>query len=262
MTMELTGRNCVVSGAAGGIGFAVCEKYAKSGANVVMLDVNMKALERAVEKIEAYDVKALPMVVDLASVAEIEKAMEIVDQSFGAVNALANCAGVSLYGDLLEYTEKNWDLSLDINLKGTFFLSQAAAKNMVKHGVKNGKIVSVSSQAGRVGEQGGHAYGASKAGICMLAQTMALDLAKYGICCTAVAPGITDTPLFRNYLKNGAEMAGMTEQEFEEMRAQEVPLGRFARTDEIADLIWFLSSDKANYITGATIDITGGNVNV
>ena len=260
--MELRGKNCVISGATGGIGFAVCEKYAQNGANVVMLDVNMKALEAAVEKIEAYNVKALPMVVDLASTREIEKAMDIVEQSFGAVYALANCAGVSLYGDMLEYTEKNWDLSMDINLKGLFFLSQAAAKNMVKHNVKHGKIVSVSSQAGRVGEEGGHAYGASKAGICMVTQTMALDLARYGICCTAIAPGITDTPLFRNYLKDGAEMAGMTEKEFEEMRAGKIPLGRFAKTEEIAELIYFLSSDKANYITGATIDITGGNVNV
>lgn len=260
--MELRGKNCVISGAAGGIGFAVCEKYAQNGANVVMLDVNMKALEAAVEKIEAYNVKALPMVVDLASTQEIEKAMDIVDKSFGAVHALANCAGVSLYGDMLEYTEKNWDLSMDINLKGLFFLSQAAAKNMVKHNVKHGKIVSVSSQAGRVGEEGGHAYGASKAGICMVTQTMALDLARYGICCTAIAPGITDTPLFRNYLKDGAEMAGMTEKEFEEMCAGKIPLRRFAKTEEIAELIYFLSSDKANYITGATIDITGGNVNV
>ena len=260
--MESAEKVCVVSGAAGGIGFAVCEKYAQEGANVVLLDVNEEALAAAAEKIRAYGVKALPLKVDLTSVEEINSAMEKVDKELGAVYALANCAGVSLYDDMLEYTEKKWDLSLDINLKGLFFLSQAAAKNMVKHNVKNGKIVSVSSQAGVVGEQGGHAYGASKAGICMLTQTMALDLAEYGICCTAIAPGITDTPLFRNYLKNGAEMAGMTEESFEAMRAEQIPLKRFARPEEIAELIFFLSSDKADYITGCTVDITGGFVNV
>lgn len=260
--MRISEKVCVVSGAAGGIGYAVCEKYAKEGLNVVLLDVNEKALTSAAEKIKTFGVKALPIEVDLTSVEQIEEAMKAVENEFGAVHALANCAGVSLYDDMLEYTEKKWNLSLDINLKGLFFLSQAAARNMVKHGVKNGKIVSVSSQAGIVGEQGGHAYGASKAGICMLTQTMALDLAKYGICCTAVAPGITDTPLFRNYLKNGAEMAGMSEEDFESMRAEQIPLKRFAKPEEIAELIFFLSSDKADYITGCTIDITGGFVNV
>ncbi len=260
--MKFAGKTCAVSGAAGGIGYAVSVQYATEGANVVMLDVNMKALEPAAEKIKELGVQTLPIAVNLASVDEIEQAMEKAEQELGAIHVLANCAGISLYGDMLEYTEKNWDLSLDVNLKGTFFLSQAAAKNMVRHQVKNGKIVSVSSQAGIVGEQGGHAYGASKTGICMLTQTMALDLAKYGICCTAVAPGITDTPLFRNYLKKGSAMADMSEQEFEAMRAQQIPLNRFATTQEIADLICFLSSDKANYITGTTINITGGNVNV
>lgn len=263
MTKEMTGKTCVVSGAAGGIGFDVCRKMAEQGADIVMLDVKEEALAEAAEKIKSeFQAKVMHLKVDLASVEEIYTAVENAEAEMGCLNVLANCAGVSLYGDMLEYTERNWDLSLDINLKGLFFLSQAVARNMVKNNVSDRKIISVASQAGRIGEVGGHAYGASKAGICMLTQTMALDLAKYGICCTCISPGITDTPLFRGYLKNGAEMAGMTSEAFEKLRSEEIPLNRFARTEEIADLVYFLASSKANYITGANINITGGNVNI
>lgn len=133
---------------------------------------------------------------------------------------------------------------------------------MVKNNVKHGKIVSISSQAGVVGEPGGHAYGASKAGVRMMTQTMALDLAKYGICCTAIAPGCTNTEMIRAYFKRACVLEGMTAEEFEKMRTAEIPLGRLAEPEEIANLMYFLSSDKANYITGCTVDITGGVVNV
>ena len=263
MVKDMTGKTCVVSGAAGGIGFDVCRMFAEQGADLVMLDVKTDPLAEAAEKIkEEYKNRVLFERTDLASVDDIRNAIKKSEREIGCMHVLANCAGVSLYGDMLEYTEKNWDISMDVNLKGTFFLSQAVAQSMVDHNVRGGKIISVSSQAGRVGEAGGHAYGASKAGICMLTQTMALDLARYGICCTCVSPGITDTPLFRGYLKNGAAMAGMMPEEFERSRAEEIPLGRFAKTNEIADLICFLASDKANYITGANINITGGNVNI
>ncbi len=260
--MELKGKTCVVSGAGGGIAFALCDKYAKNGANVVMLDVNEEALNAAADKIKTLGADVLPLKVDLGSVAEIQAAMEKVEEKFGAVHALANCAGISLYNDMLEYEEKNWDLSLNVNLKGLFFLSQAAAKNMVKHNVEHGKIVSISSQAGVVGEPGGHAYGASKAGVVMLTQTMALDLAKYGICCTAIAPGCTNTEMIRAYFKRACVLEGMTPEEFAKSRTDEIPLKRLAEPEEVADLMYFLSSDKANYITGATVNITGGFVNV
>ena len=261
--MEFKGKTCVVSGAAGGIAFALCEQYAKDGANVVMLDVNEEGLKRGSEKLKAMGAASVLLLkVDLTSVEQIKKAMKKVEETFGAVNVIANCAGVSLYNDVLEYTEENWNLSLDLNLKGVFFLSQAGAQNMVKHGVKNGKIVSISSQAGVVGEPGGHAYGASKAGVRMMTQTMALDLAKYGICCTAIAPGCTNTEMIRAYFKRACVLEGMSPEEFAKMRTDEIPLGRLAEPEEIANLMYFLSSEKANYITGCTIDITGGVVNV
>lgn len=260
--MEFTGKTCVVTGAAGGIGFAVCEEYAKNGANVALIDINMDALEAKAKKLEDdYGINTISLVVDLASVSEIREAAAKIEEKFGAIHALANCAGVSIYGDPLTYTEEDWDKSLDTNLKGAFFLTQAVANNMVKNGVK-GKIVSIASQAGVVGEPNGHAYGASKAGICMITQTLAIDLAQYGICVSAIAPGITKTGMIEKYLTEEAPRQGMTKEEFEAFRCAEIPLKRFAEPYEVAGLIYFLSSDKANYLTGSTYNITGGNVNV
>lgn len=259
--MEFSGKTCVVSGAAGGMGYALCEQYAKDGANLVLMDVNQEKLDATAQKLEALGAKTLTLAFDITSTKEINEAMEKVESTFGVVNVLANCAGVSIYADMLEYKEEDWDLLFNVNMKGTFFLSQAVAKNMVKHKVKNGKICSISSQAGRVGEPGSHAYGPTKAGIIMLTQTMALDLAPYGICCSAVAPGMTDTPLFRNYLKGACVMEGRTEEEALEVRANTIPLKRLAVPEDVANLIYFLTSEKANYISGATVNITGANVN-
>lgn len=260
--MEFKGKTCVVTGAAGGIGYAVCEAYASNGANVAMIDINQEALDAKAAKLkEDYGTETLTLVVDLASVAEIRDAAAKIEEKFGAIQALANCAGVSIYGDPLTYTEEDWDKSLDTNLKGTFFLTQAVANNMVKNNVK-GKIVSIASQAGVIGEPNGHAYGASKAGVCMITQTLAIDLAQYGICVSAIAPGITKTGMIEKYLEEEAPRQGMTKEEFEAFRCAEIPLKRFAEPREVADLIYFLSSEKASYLTGSTYNITGGNVNV
>ncbi|WP_415929325.1 SDR family NAD(P)-dependent oxidoreductase [Zhenpiania hominis] len=260
--MEFKGKTCVVTGAAGGIGYAVCEAYASNGANVAMIDINQEALDAKAAKLkEDYGTETLTLVVDLASVAEIREAAAKIEEKFGAIQALANCAGVSIYGDPLTYTEEDWDKSLDTNLKGTFFLTQAVANNMVKNKVK-GKIVSIASQAGVIGEPNGHAYGASKAGVCMITQTLAIDLAQYGICVSAIAPGITKTGMIEKYLEEEAPRQGMTKEEFEAFRCAEIPLKRFAEPREVADLIYFLSSEKASYLTGSTYNITGGNVNV
>ena len=260
--MEFKGKTCVVTGAAGGIGYAVCEAYAQNGANVAMIDINQEALDAKAAKLKAdYGTETLTLVVNLASVAEIREAAAKIEEKFGAIQALANCAGVSIYGDPLTYSEEDWDKSLDTNLKGTFFLTQAVANNMVKNNVK-GKIVSIASQAGVVGEPNGHAYGASKAGVCMITQTLAIDLAQYGLCVSAIAPGITKTGRSEKYLTEEAPRQGMTKDEFEAFRCAEIPLKRFAEPREVADLIYFLSSEKASYLTGSTYNITGGNVNV
>lgn len=261
--MELKGRVCIVTGAAGGVGSALCEEYARNGADIAMFDINKEKIETsAAELAEKYGVQTMPMEVDITSTAAIHAAVEAVEKKFGAIHVLANCAGISIYEPMLVYTEKNWDLSLDLNLKGVFFLSQAVAKNMVKHNVKNGKIVSISSQAGIIGEPGGCAYDASKAGVSMLTQCMAIDLAKHGICCTAVAPGMVNTEMIQSYLHRACKAEGLTKEEFEAMRLEGIPLKRMAEPYEVADLMYFLSSDKANYITGTTVEITGGSCNV
>lgn len=261
--MELKGKVCIVTGAAGGVGSALCEKYARNGADLALFDINKEKIEASAAELSGkYGVKTMPVSVDITSVSAIQEAVEAVEKKFGAIHILASCAGISIYEPMLVYTEKNWDLSLDLNLKGVFFLSQAVAKNMVKHDVKHGKIVSISSQAGIIGEPGGCAYDASKAGVSMLTQCMALDLAKYGICCTAVAPGMVNTEMIQSYLNRACTAEGMTKEEFEAFRLEGIPLKRMAEPYEVAELMYFLSSDKADYITGTTVEITGGSCNV
>ena len=260
--MEFTGRTCIVTGAARGMGFAIAKKYAENGANVVMMDVNEALLKESAKKVDALgDGTVLPMAVDISKTENINKAMATVEEKLGAVYALVNCAGISLYTPMLEYTEKDWDTSFDICLKGLFFLSQAAAKNMVKYGIK-GKIVSFSSQAGKIGEPGGCAYDSAKAGVAMLTQCMALDLAKYGISCTAVAPGMVNTEMIQAYLARDCVNYGMTKEEFEAKRMEGIPFGRMGEPSEVAELVYFLSSDRGAYITGETINFTGGSCNI
>lgn len=257
---EFEKKVCVVSGATGGMGSALCRLYAMDGAKVVMLDINQEKLDDLGKELEALGAETMGLVVDVTSKDAVEDAIAKVDAEWGGIDVLANTAGASIYADFLEYKEEDWNKLIAVNLTGVFLLSQAVAKNMVKHDTK-GNICSISSQAGRVGEPGSIAYGATKAGIIMMTETMALDLAPHKIRATAVAPGMTDTPLFRGYLKGAVKMEGVTEEEGLQNRANTIPWKRLAVPEDVANLMYFLTSSKADYITGATVNITGGNVN-
>lgn len=253
------GRNAIVTGAAGGIGSVMAEKYAACGANVAILDMNEAGLAATAARIEAHGVKAAPVRTDIGSAKSIADAMAAVERAFGTVHMLANCAGIVGACKLVDLDESQWDLVMNVNLKGTWLLSRLAARNMIANKVANGKIVSISSQASKLGEAGNGVYSISKAGVNCLTQVLAQELAEYGIAVSAVCPGYVRTEMMVKVFNERGPLMGMTPAEYEKSLNARVPMGRMADPAEVADLIVFLSSDKANYITGVTHTIAGGS---
>lgn len=254
----LAGKLCIVTGAARGMGLAVAKKYAEHGANIVLMDLNQEGLEAAAQEIEALGVKALPLMVDVASAQEIDLAIKDIESKFTKIHVLANCAGISTSRLIIDVEEAEWDKVMNVNLKSAYLLSKRVSQNMIKHNVENGKIVSISSQASKIGELGNGVYCVSKAGLNMLTQILGLELAQYGICVNSVCPGYVNTEMIQQVFQKRGPLEGMTPKEYEKTLTDTVPMNRMAEPEEIADLMLFLSSDKANYITGVSLTIAGG----
>ena len=244
MTDELAGRVAFVTGAARGIGLAVATALHQRGASVAMADVDPLALETATQ---ALSQGVLALEADVSRQTDVRRAIERAVEHFGALDILVNNAGICPLRDFADVTEEEWDRVLDINLKGTFFCCQAALPHLRTSG-ERGRVVNISSVAG---QSGGvlapiH-YSASKAGLIVLTKTLARILAPDRATVNCVAPGTTATDL--------------TDAWAEELREQvraAIPLGRLGQPEEIAEAVCFLASDRAAFITGATLDVNGG----
>lgn len=221
--------------------------FARAGARVGVnyLD-DRPAAERVAGDARALGAAACVVQGDVARVADAERMVEAAVQELGGLDVLVNNAGVYPRVPFLEMSERDWDYVLDVNLKGTFFCAQAAARAMVAAG-RPGSIINLASQAIRGAVRGTH-YTASKGGVVALTRAMALELAPHRIRVNAIAPGLTDTAQPRY---------GNTEQEIAEM-SRAVPLGRMAEPADIADVAVFLASEQARHITGQTIHVNGG----
>ncbi|KKI50657.1 SDR family NAD(P)-dependent oxidoreductase [Christensenella hongkongensis] len=248
----------IVTGGARGIGRAVAFNMASYGAKIALFDLNEKGLKETAEQINAGGGNAIYCITDVSKKENCEASVQRTVEKFGTVDILANCAGISHAGRLDELVERDWDKVMDINLKGTFFLSQLVSKIMIEKGY--GKIVNTASQAAKVGEAGNGVYCISKAGIVMMTQVMALELAEYGINVNAVCPGYTDTAIMQQVFLERGPLLGMTPEECKKDFLENVPLKRMARPDEIGELMSFLASDKSSYITGVAISIAGGKI--
>jgi NAD(P)-dependent dehydrogenase (short-subunit alcohol dehydrogenase family) len=157
---------------------------------------------------------------------------------------------------LVDLKEEVWDRVMDVNAKSVFLVSQAVAKNMIKE--KYGKIINISSQAAKIGEAGNGPYCASKAAVSMLTQVFALELAQYNINVNAICPGYVDTDIMQQVFKIRGPLEGMTPDQYRAYLLSDVPLKRMAHTREIGELVAFMASDLASYITGVSITISGG----
>ena len=244
----LLGRIALVTGGQQGIGRAIALELAAAGADVAItyLDDPAPATEVA-DAIRAQGRRALTIQADVSVVAHTAAMVAQTVQDLGRLDIMVNNAGTYPRVKMLDMQEDDWDLVLDVNLKGTFFGSKAAAHAMIDAGT-HGSIISLASRSVQGAIRGVH-YSASKGGIVSLTRAMALELAPHGIRVNAIAPGLTDTAQPRY---------GSTEAELLVMGGA-IPLGRIARPDEIATAATFLASDAAAQMTGQTIHINGGS---
>jgi NAD(P)-dependent dehydrogenase (short-subunit alcohol dehydrogenase family) len=256
--MRLKDKVAVVTGSASGIGRAIADRFVSEGAVVVIADLNESAIETAVEEIKAAGGKAAGCKVDVSKREQTQELMRKVGEEHGRIDILVNNAGISRYRPFHSANAEDWDLVLDVDLKGVFFCSQAAAPQMIKQ--KYGKIVNISSALGTgatphktAGSPGGSAaYSSAKAGVIMLTKILARELGPHGVTVNCVAPGTFVTP-FNKSARTAEEVA-----EHLEYRKKTVVLGRIGTLEELSNPILFLASDESSYITGQTLCVDGG----
>jgi len=215
----------------------------------VICDIVKERVEVAEKALSAYG-KVRAVAGDVTDKAFIERLVCQAQEHFGSLDVVVNNAGIALFEPFLEHTEASWDKTIDVNLKATFLLGQRAAQAMVAQG-QGGAVVNMASTNGHVGEGGLVAYNASKAGVILLTKTMAVELAPHGIRVNCVAPGFILTEL--------AGEAGV-DQEFIKEYVKKIPLNRYGKPEEVANLFAFLASDEASFITGESIVIDGGQL--
>jgi 3-oxoacyl-[acyl-carrier protein] reductase len=234
----------IVTGSGRGIGFDIARKFVQNGVKIVLSDISQELLEDARKKLEPEgEVHSIPC--NVTDSAEVEKLISGAVKHFGSLDIVVNNAGVTRDNLLLRMKEEDWDFVLNVNLKGAFLVTQAAAKVMVKQ--RSGRIINISSVVGLMGNFGQANYSSSKAGILGLTKSSAKELAGRGITVNAIAPGYIETEMTAN-LPEKAIQAFL----------DQIPLKRGGRPDDIANAALFLSSDLAAYITGQVIQVDGG----
>lgn len=243
----LDGKSVIVTGGAGGIGREVCLAFAAAGSRVAVVDLDQSGAEAVVAELEGAPHLAIGH--DLRPIAEHQALLDKVVAAFGHLDVLVQTAAVLVRRpSVFDVTEADWDFQHDINLKAAFFLSQAAARLMLDQG-RGGRIINFTSQGWMSGGFGGSvAYAATKGGIVSMTRGLARSLAKDMITVNAVSPGAADTAMMRSGMDDAA-LAATTAQ---------IPLGYMAAPSELAGSVLFLASDHASYITGATINVSGG----
>jgi glucose 1-dehydrogenase len=239
-------RVAVVTGAGQGIGFEICRQLAAQGAQVILNDLQESLARDAAQEISK-ETKGVcvPLAGDVADVKFLQYLVDEAVNNFGQLNiAIAN-AGITLFGDFLEYDAEDFNDVVNVNLRGTFFLAQSAARQMKEQG-RGGKLLFMSSVTGVQAHKNLAAYGMTKAGIQMLAKNLVIELSNYKINVNALAPGATLTA------------RTMAEKEYERIWAGLTPIGNAASIEDIAHAACFLVSDQAKHITGQTVVIDGG----
>jgi len=251
---DIKGKVAIVTGAGRGIGRAIASDLVGFGVSVVIADMDLKSAQKVVREVESAGGKAIAIKTDVSDSKSVDQMVGRTIEKFGRIDILVNNAGIMSGCMVMDMKEEELERTLGVNLKGVFLCSQAVAKHMI--GQKSGKIVNIGSSMSSRGSLcnlsgGGADYCASKAAVQAFTRTLAMELAPCGINVNAVAPGITNTPMHEG-LWEGAKL----------YYENSVPLGRMAEPEDIADVVLFLVTDAARYITGQTIHVNGGQIMV
>jgi len=241
----------IVSGGASGLGLAAAVKFAKKGYNITIVDVNKEKGKKAEQKIKDLGRDAVFCLCDISNKEQVKQAAEITQKKFGRADVLINNAGLEIRGSILQCTEEDWIKTYDTNLKGIYYMSNAFVPAMIEQG--GGAVVNTGSILGyrTVGERA--AYSSSKGAIDSLTRTMAFDLAEKNIRVNCVAPGAIDTPLLRGSINDSPDP-----QETERVLGANSVFNRMGTPEEVANVMYFLASDEASFVTGATYFVDGG----
>ncbi len=249
VSQEFQGRVAIVTGAGRGMGRAVAQRLAAGGASVVINDLRFEDAQRVADQLTAQGTKSLAVAGDVTRLSDVRRLVDSTTDTFGALHILINNAGVLRPTPVIDIEEDEWDFVVGVNLKGTYLCSRAALPSMRAEGW--GRIVNFSSTAGKnVSTVGGAHYTAAKAGILGFTRHLAKEEAGYGITVNSVCPGLIDTEMVRDTIS--VERA--------DAYADSFPIQRLGEPEEVAELVAFLASDRASYITGASLDINGGDL--
>ncbi len=254
MHMQFEGRVALVTGGARGIGGATCDRLAAGGAAVAVVDVDGDVAAGKAAEIRAAGGRALGLGCDVTSRAQVEATMAKIVEHFGRLDILVTCAGIIRDNLIYKMTDDDWDAVINTHLKGSFLCAQAAQRQMVPR--KYGRIVLISSTSA-LGNRGQTNYSTAKAGLQGMAKTLAVELGPYGITANAVAPGFIVTRM----TEATAARMGVDFDAFQKLVAEQTPLRRVGTPEEVANVIAFLASDEASYVSGQVIYVAGGPKN-
>jgi len=245
--MRLKDKVALITGGARGIGQAIALTFAREGADIIVADVNLEIAQKTALEIEALGRKALALEMDVTNYEKVEEGVNKILDKMGKVDILVNNAGITKDNLLLRMSQADWDAVINVNLKGTFNCIKAVSRPMIKQ--RSGRIISIASIIGLIGNPGQANYAASKAGIIALTKTVAKELASRNVNANAVAPGFIQT-----------EMTARLPEDIKKKMLEAIPLAKLGTPQDVANTCLFLASEESSYITGQVITIDGGMV--
>jgi len=256
--MELAQQVAIVSGAGRGIGRATALELARMGADIVIAELDGANAERTAGEVRGLGRRAVVAVTDVTSRKDLAAMVERARADFGRIDILVNNAGIYRAAATLDITEEHWDAIMNINAKALFFATQAVLPTMMAQ--KRGVIVSLASMAGKIGSPSNLPYNASKAAVISMTKSLALAHAADGIRVNCVCPGFVETDMWTSVARELGVLLGRSPEQFTAQRRAQVPLGRMERPEDVANVIAFLVSPRAEYMTGQALSVDGGLV--
>jgi NAD(P)-dependent dehydrogenase (short-subunit alcohol dehydrogenase family) len=248
LTADFQGKVAIVTGAAGGINRVILTRLAEERASCVLVDINDQWGESSSAALRDRGLEVMYIRTDVRDGDQVNAMVARAVQTYGRLDILVHGAGVGVHKEIVDMSDAEWDLQIDVQLRGAFLLSRAVGRQLIKQGA-GGRIVLIGSTSGNNARPMSGPHAASKAGEIQLARVMALEMGKHNITCNVVAPGLTDI--------SGISLSSQSS-DYQKAFISQVPLGRLATPDEIADAVLFIASDRARFITGQVLCVDGG----